>query len=216
MSRQHYIVDIESTSLTPSYADGSGVIWELGLIQYGAPDDPAFRQEHLYRMKPDPSKADPGALAVGKYYERTRDMCGTCERPACAYDLTEPPLKGDKYEWSSPRAVARLVAPMLSNVTLVAAVPSFDATKFLAAFLAHYGESREPWHFRLRDIGSMAYGFLCGKADGGSYVPRPEMDAGTDDFAEALGVDVSRIERHSALGDCRLVAACLDVITGAA
>jgi hypothetical protein len=40
------------------------------------------------------------------------------------------------------------------------------------------------------------------------------MDAGTDDFARALGVDPGQFERHSALGDCRLAGLMLDIIEG--
>ena len=29
-------------------------------------------------MKPDVAKADPGALRVGRFYERTAAMCATC------------------------------------------------------------------------------------------------------------------------------------------
>lgn len=218
MTRQAYIVDVESTSLTADYGTGKGTIWELALIQYGAPDDPTFRRERMWRMKPDPAKADPVALQVGRYYERTKDMCADCKSPSCAYDLTQPPLsKGGKPEWSSPLAVAQYVAPLLAGATLVAAVPSFDATKFLAAFLSHHGESPEPWHYRIRDIGSLAFGHLHGLRHryAGEGVPEiPPLDASTDDFARALGVDPEAFERHSALGDCRLVLAMMDVITG--
>jgi hypothetical protein len=219
MTRPIIVVDVESTSLTPSYADGSGVIWELGLIQYGSPDDPAFRRERLYRMKPDPSRSDEGALAVGKYYERTRDMCADCEHPKCAYDLTEPPFgKAGKPEWSSPSVLALDVARLLDGVTLVASAAHFDAG-YLRAYLNHYGQAAT-WHHRLRDVCSMAWAWLHGRASvfGPDSLPGkiPPFDAGTAEFAVALGVDPGQFEAHSALGDCRLNAAMLDVMTGAA
>lgn len=206
--RKQFIIDTETTSLWPDYPGGTGVIWELALI------DRADGTKRLYRMKPDLSKADPLALQVGRYYERTKDMCGDCYLPKNAYDLAKPQVKRESPEWSSPLALARGLAHWLDGATLIAAVPSFDAG-YLRAFLNHHGEAAT-WHYRLRDIGSMAWGFLNGAADGGQYTPCPDMDANTEDFAAALGVDASKFERHTALGDCELVDAMLDVIEGGA
>jgi hypothetical protein len=202
--RRQIIADCETTSLAADYASGRGVIWELALIERDT------GREHLWRMKPDLAKADPGALTVGRYYERTAGMCKICGSPDRAHDLAQvPPLRHDSPEWSSPSAVAAEVAPLLHDVTLIAANPAFDAG-FLAAFLNHYGQAAT-WNYRLRDIGSMAWAWLQG-----GHLPHhlatPAMDAGSDDFAAALGVDPAGFERHSALGDCRLVAAMLAVI----
>lgn len=66
----------------------------------------------------------------------------------------------------------------------------------------------------LRDIGSMSWAWLQA-----NHLPHhlalPGLDAGTDDLARAMGIEPDDFERHSALGDCRLVAAMLDVIEGA-
>jgi hypothetical protein len=217
--RQIVIADTETTRIEPNYRDGSGVIWELGLIEYGSVADPSHRRERLWRMKPDPSKADEGALAVGRFYERTKDMCAGCTRPERAWDLTMPPLRGDSPEWSSPEALALDVARRLDDVTLVAANPAFDAG-YLRAYLRHYGQAAT-WHYRLRDIGSMAWAWLQARArdaEAAGSMMRPNVppfDASTADFAVALGVDPGQFETHSALGDCRLNAAMLDVMTGA-
>jgi hypothetical protein len=205
--RRQLIIDAETTSLEPDYATRRGGIWELAVIERDS------GTEHLWRMLPDLTAADPAALAVGQYYERTAGMTGGV--PGGVYDLTEPGSSG----WSDPAALAAFLAPVLAGATLIAAVPSFDATKFLAAFLARYGQCREPWHYRLRDIGSMSYGYLqacirLGVEGRDGAMGRPVMDAGTDDFARALNVDPGQFDRHSALGDCRLVAAMLDVIEG--
>ena len=203
--RPQIIVDCETTSLTPDYATGAGVIWELALIERDS------GATHLWRMKPDLAAADASALAVGRFYERTADMCSRCPSPNRAYDLTRPLLSRDEPEWSSPAAVAAEVAPLLHNVTLIAANPTFDAG-FLTAFLNAHGQAAT-WHYRLRDIGSMAWGWLQVVT---SHMPDIEMDAGTDDFARALGVNLEKFDRHTALGDCRLVAAMLDVMEGGA
>ena len=68
MSRRQVILDCETTSLEPDYDGGTGTIWELACIERDT------GTSHLWRMEPDLSKADPGALRVGKFYERTRMM----------------------------------------------------------------------------------------------------------------------------------------------
>jgi hypothetical protein len=204
------IVDCETTSLTPDYATGAGVIWELAVIEH------AENRERLWRMKPDLVAADAAALSVGRYYERTAGMCSTCT-PDRAHDLARPELTLRDPEWSEPPALAAEVAPLLDGATIIAANPAFDAG-FLAAFLARYGQAAT-WHYRLRDIGSMAAGYLARGYDpehaGQEASPQiPALDASTDEHALALGIDPTGFDRHTALGDCRLVQAMLDVIGG--
>jgi hypothetical protein len=202
MSRDVVILDTETTSLKPDYVTGAGVIWELA-VQV-RPAEGASR-EHLWRMKPDLAAADPTALGVGHFYERTYEMCGQCTSTSRAYDL----IGTDDPHWSAPDALAAEVARLLDGATIIAANPTFDAG-FLTAFLNASGHAAT-WHYRLRDIGSMAYGATMQP----SFAESAQMDASTDDFARALGVDPGRFERHSALGDVRLVAAMLDRIEGA-
>ena len=199
MTRQTIIVDTETTSLMPDYETGSGVIWELAAIvrETGA--------EHVWRMSPDLSVADPGALRVGQFYKRTKGTQEACV--PVVWDLAEPGAESQTPFWSSPLLLADKVARLLDDAVIVAANPTFDAG-FLAAFLRANGQA-PTWHYRLRDIGSMAYGWLQA-ADQGKWPGT--IDASTDTFAASLGVDVDQFERHSALGDCRLVAAMLDVI----
>lgn len=209
MSRPQIIVDTETTGLDSSRHE----IWELALIKRDVDI------EHLWRMKPDLVKADSTALAVGRFYERTSKMCGKCSS-SYVHDLTRPPAGryGDP-EWSGQSALAAEVARTLDGATLIAANPTFDAG-FLAAFLNQHGQAAT-WHYRLRDIGSIAYGYLhaclaLGIEGHDAAMGVPDMDASTDDFARALGVAPDQFERHSALGDCRLVAAMLGVIEGGA
>lgn len=202
MSRPRVIADTETTSLIPDYYRGSGVIWELALVKEDG-------TEHLWRMQPDLAKADPQALTVGGYYRRTRDMCARCT-PDRAHDLTVPRPRSADPEWSLPSAVAAGAARLLDGAVLIGANPAFDAM-FLTAFLREHGQA-PTWHYALRDIQSMAYGFLRGANDG----PLPAVDAHTDEFARALGVDPEKFDRHSALGDCLLVAAMLAKIEGGA
>lgn len=206
MTRRTLIIDTETTGLDAHRHE----IWELAVVEYGT------AAAHLWRMKPDLTQAEPQALSVGRYYERTADMCPMC-RPERVHDLT---LGGsDKPEWSGPEALAAHVAQMLDGATIVAANPTFDAG-FLSVFLSTHGQAAT-WHYRLRDIGSMAWGWLCGRntheyASVTGRFDLPPLDAGTDDLARLLGIDLTQFDRHSALGDCRLVEAMLKVIEGGA
>jgi hypothetical protein len=212
------IVDCETTSLTPDYEGGSGVIWELGMIRRDT------GQEWLYRVGPVEALADPEALRVGRFEERTAGMRHptpgeVAARRAVMYTWETAPrniwnlTRGGKYLWSDPSDLAAHLAGFLHDVILLAANPVFDAG-FLSALLQHDGQDPQPWHYRLRDIGSMAYGYLRSSDNPGFTVP--PIDAGTDDLAIALGVDPDAFVRHTALGDCKLLAAMLDVIEGGA
>lgn len=203
--RRQIIVDVESTSLVPDYETGSGVIWELSAMKRGA------GRQHLWRVKPNLARADPAALRVGQFYERTDGMLSFTVEPN-TWDLAHPASRGQTPYWSSPALLAAIVAPMLDDAVLIAANPTFDAG-FIAAFLRYYGQA-PTWHYRLRDIGSMAYGYLCSSDNPGFAVP--PIDASTDEFAVALGVDPGGFQRHTALGDCLMAAAMLDVIEGGA
>jgi hypothetical protein len=200
--RRRMIVDCESSSLTPDYHTGSGVIWELALA------DPDSGERHLWRVKPDASKASPEALQVGRFYERTRLMT---ERDKSVHDLAGRTRPGGC--WSHPPLLAAQVARLLDGTTMIAANPAFDAG-FIAAFLRCHGQA-PTWSYRLRDFGSMAYGHLCAQREAGTYFGDiPPMDSSTDEFAAALGVSPSLYERHTAMGDCELVVAGLAVIEG--
>lgn len=227
MTRRQIIIDSETTSLAPDYATGSGVIWELAVHER------ASGAERLWRMElPDAAQAMSDvspiaeALAVGRFRERTEGMRdATRDEILARYGGTRP-LPGDITDvwdltcerngpfWSDPADLAGVVADLLRDVTLIGAVPSFDAG-FLSAFLAHYGQPSRPWHYRLRDIGSMAWAWLQAHHLP-HHLPVPPMDAGTDDMAHALGIDPEDFERHTALGDCRLIAAMLSVMEGGA
>jgi hypothetical protein len=198
VSRRAFIVDTETTSLAPDYDGGTGVIWELAAVERGT------GKQWLWRMEPDLAKADPGALRVNRYYERTRLMKHVDGR---VHDLAGRAMTRSA-PWTDPKALAPVIARLLDDATVICAVPTFDGP-FLASFLRAYGHA-PTWHYRMRDFGSMAWGWLEGRP-GTENLP---LDAGTDDFARALGVDPDQFDRHSALGDCLLLNACIDVMEG--
>jgi DNA polymerase III epsilon subunit-like protein len=203
MTRRVVVVDCETTGLDADRHE----IWELAAVELR----PEGRAEHLWRMEPV-RQMDGAALAVGRYEERTSQMRAHPEFPLGLHDLPGPgPF------WSGPRAVAHALTVVLADATLVAAVPGFDE-RFMTALLRRYGITWQPWHYRVRDVQSMALGYLWGLAQAGHYYPSdlPGLDASTDTLAAALGLDPVRYNRHTALGDCRLEADMFDLITGQA
>ena len=199
MSRKQMIVDCETTGLHPELGH---VAWEWAVIERDTGNS------HVYRVQPNGvelGRADPAALEIGGYRERTSGMQG---RDDCA--LADLAGGGDVPSWSCRTCLASHLAGLLKDATIIGAVPGFDE-RMLTALLTSYGMRPPwPWHYRVRDIGSMAYGYLSACLALGV----PDMGASTDDFARALGVDPGQFERHSALGDCRLVGLMLDIIEG--
>lgn len=196
------LVDTESTGLDPELHE----MWEFGAIEYSA----GGRPEHQYIVPPrNLAGGDGQGVAVGGFYERTAGL-GAGNHGEC-FNLAG----AQEQRWSDPGAAALAIARLLSRSTVMCAVPTHDVP-FLKAFLRANGHIGA-WHFRVRDFGSVARGYLLGRASAlGPEAVLPGMDASTDVFAEALGVDPGQFGRHEALGDCRLLAACLDVMTGTA
>lgn len=119
----------------------------------------------------DRAKIDPAAAEINGYYRR---------------DL------GDAAKWATDHEIATLRVA-LDGSTLVGANPSFDA-----GFLAHDWFPDRPWHYRLLDIGSMAYGVLR----------TPDMP-GMKDVRDALTTAGRTIPYpdHTAAGDVRALVA---------
>jgi DNA polymerase III epsilon subunit-like protein len=194
--RRVIVVDTETTGLDAEIHE----IWEVGAIEIRA----GGNVEHLWRIEPI-RQLDAEALQVNGYHQRTARM---------RYDDRDPlGLHGMPY-WSGARGVADALADLLEDATIVAAVPGFDE-RFMAALMRQHGISKPPWHYRVRDIQSMAHGYLAGLVRAGvlAYSQLPPLDAGTDDLAVCLGLDPADYDRHSALGDCRLEAEMLELIT---
>ena len=167
-------VDCETTGLDPDRHE----IWELALIV----DD----EEHVWTVDVDLSKADPGALRVGRYYERLR------ERKALA---------------SAPFEVATQVWYLTSNRTLVGINPAFDAA-FLTRFLHRHG-CVPKWHYHVIDVKALAKGWLLGRHP---KVPGMNPPWSTDDLARGLHLSPEGFDRHTALGDARLAKAMYEAV----
>jgi DNA polymerase III epsilon subunit-like protein len=170
-------VDCETTGVDPSLGHE---IWEIGLILRHDGGD----TEHQWFLKPDLTAADPAALPVGRYYERT---------PAT---------------WSDPAAVAPVLARLLDRAELVGSSVWFDAG-FLRAFLRANGECGT-WSRHLVDVRQRAIGYLLGK---GAAARWDEWDVDswkTQDIFTRLGVDLGQFSAHEALEDARIARAVYD------
>jgi len=201
VSRPIVLADTETTAPVP------GELWEIGVLEYGLPGDSSARVKYLYRVDPDRARADGGAMGVNGFYERTATMVEPLLSLPAARNLAGLDANAVHF-WSDPAALALVLARLLAGKTLITSVLTFDVP-FLSGFLAANGQVPGIWHFRTRDICSIAHGYLRGLGK-----PVPGLDAGTAEYAEALGVDPCMFRLHSALGDVLMMAAMLSVIDG--
>jgi hypothetical protein len=147
--------------------------------------DGEMEDEQIWQLPVSLVASDPESLRISGFYERYR-----LERVAAwASFITEFTRLAEGTHW-------------------IGNVPSFDEER-VAALFRRYGwgqEKRLPWHYHLIDIESMIVGALLQR---GAEVALPWS---SDDLSEAIGVDPSAFERHTALGDVRWVMAQWDAL----
>lgn len=181
-------VDVETTGLVP----GVHHVWEVAAVEDTG-------REHVWLIDDvNVKSADPGALQVGRFYDR--------------WAMSVP---RDRH---AGHAVAAQLATLTAGAHLVAVNPAFDAAHLDKLLRAH---NRAPaWHYHLVDVGAMAYGWLHGNK--AVYEHWESVDPGVPDFerrlplglpwrsdelSRACGVQPpSEEERHTALGDARWAA----------
>jgi DNA polymerase III epsilon subunit-like protein len=168
-------LDTETTGLDPDRHE----IWELAFIL-------GIGQEYEFRFRPDLAVADPMALRIGRFYERSPRS-------------SDPFTKDERGYWSDPRQAASTVAQRLDGQHLVGAAPSFDAA-FLGPWLRRHGQAAT-WHYHLVDVEALA----AGKLGWG-----PPWNS--DELSKAIGVDPSLFDRHTALGDARWAKAVYEAV----
>lgn len=205
-------VDAETTGLEP----GRHHVWELACIlrERGRKD-----RELCWRIRPDLRTADPNALRVGRYYERMGELAA--DYVGAAFRDVDSRSTSNADPWPcGAHSVAKSLASLLDGAHLVACNPAFDAG-FLAAFLRAHGQA-PGWHYRLKDIGSLAQGYQHGRVRE-LLSADPELDVTdllpaapwhSDELSRMIGVDPDGFDRHTALGDARWVRAQWDAITG--
>lgn len=183
-------VDVETTGLNPYQHE----VWEIAVIErriihHAEQPDQLVDTEHLFYLRPDLSKADPAALTIGRFYERTTHLEDAFQRPYAHGVKT----------WDQPSAVARHLARLFDGKHLVGAVPSFDAM-FLARLLFKQGQMAT-WHYHLIDVQALAVGYLAGLAHAQELLPPVVPPYSGEDLGRRLGVTVDPAARHTAMGD---------------
>lgn len=187
-------LDLETTGTDPARHH----LWEVAVILRPDADvGQGWDVEYCWQVCPDLSTADPMALKVGRYYERSTFEGGPVGE---VHRLKHPDLERPGTDASEPPDVLELAAELawlLNGAVLAAANVGFDAA-FLDRFLRANGQAPS-WDYHLLEIESYAAGALAA-------TPPWKLDK----LATALGVDLPA-ERHTALADARLVRDVLDV-----
>lgn len=195
-------LDTETTGLNWQACE----IWEIGAIvrKPGEPD-----VEYAWQLRPTLVGAEPTGLRIGRYYERS--MIAKME-PGTAWKLVDPneydvPNSGyrpdDIARWTREAEVAANLAKMLDGAFLVGAVPWFDE-RFLQLWLARNGQAATN-HYHLVDVETLAAGDK-------KLTPPWSFDS----ILAAYGLTYDEADRHTALGDARMVRDLYDAILGAA
>ncbi|MEU0427880.1 hypothetical protein ABZ235_30600 [Streptomyces canus] len=126
--------DCESTGLDPFLHDP----WEIAVILRHDGQD----HEHVVRIEPDLTNADPEALRLNRYEERT---------------------SAPDWVWDDRESAARTLYDLLDGAVLIGSNPAFDAEMIGSNLLARYFAER-PWHYRTIDVVTLAAGSLYGRA----------------------------------------------------
>lgn len=188
-------VDTETTGLDPFLHDP----WEIAVVLRVDGHD----EEHVYRVEPDLTNADPEALRINRFHERTSDPT---------------------WKWDERETAARRLHALLDGAVLIGSNPSFDAEMIGNVLGRYFGQPR-PWHYRSIDVVTLAAGSLYGRA---AERTRQDCDATWySKVARAVGWpwkshNVSlhvQIEppapevRHTALADARWTRDMFDAVT---
>ena len=186
--------DTETTALDRDILQ----VWEVALITEA-------EGEQVWHLPVDLSRADPKSLEMNGFTERYNDWDTPAnERPFMLWEF------------------AREFALYTRGLTLVGANPAFDE-RALWKLLRDNGEC-PLWHYRTICVETLAAGYLRAKYKG--YEDSPNEEAREKalacttipwkhaDLVRALDLNPDDFDRHSALGDARLVKAVWQKVMG--
>lgn len=183
-------VDTETTGLDPDRHE----IWEVALILRA---EDGAESEHWWRLPVDLGCADPMALKISGYFERSGSL--TLAQPA---------------------SFAAEFADLTRGAHLVGAVVSFDEER-LRRLLRRHGQC-PMWHYHIIDVEAMAVGYLGGyrasvRDERGGVSSAASLPWKSEDLSRACGVEPpSEYDRHTARGDARWARDLYDACAGAA
>lgn len=183
-------LDTETTSLRHDRR-----AWEIGLIIRD--EDASSDNEYTWYIAAadlDLGNADLMSLKIGRYFERHPDAL----RAAGQSPHGDP--EDDTYRSYPEHMVLRdLEGTFLRGATIVGAVPWFD-TDVLGQRMRAHGICPS-WHYHLVDVETLAAGALG--------QPPPW---GFDDLLATYGLSYDEADRHTALGDARMVRDLYDAV----
>lgn len=212
-------VDTETTDVGPRRLP-----WEMAIIRRN-PD--GARGELRVFIEIDLSDANPIALSVGRFHERHplgQWIADSSSWPDIT-DMQLPPggQPGRVYHYVTQAIAAALWCKWTHGAHVIGAVPSFD-TEVMGAVARRHGLTPSH-HYHLCDVENLAAGYLMGRLRG--CVERGSTEAevervktlctppwSSDDLLAEVGVTTPEDERHTALGDARMVEQVWDVIMG--
>lgn len=223
-------LDTETTSLRPDRW-----AWEVAMIRR---DDDGERECRFFVALVDIGlqDADPFSLSVGRFWERhphAQRLAGGGGPFAWQNGDSMWSLSGGRTAWEVPDGAvvdaadaAAIVAAWTHRAHLVGAVPAFDAD--VLSKLLRDNWLTPSWNYHLIDVEALAVGWLARKfeADAQSkaipsgtaaQMRRTEFEPpwSSEMLSAELGVEpASEAERHTALGDARLVQRIYDRVMG--
>lgn len=178
MARLSY-VDTETISLEP----GPDVIYEVGLIVREGGED----RSHHWWLPVDLGRADPQSLDIGRFHDRHPwgdwNMKVSMDREI---EFGKATLLSD------PVAFCLEFSRLTAGTHLVGAVVSFDEERLRLMLRAHGATPR--WHYHLVDVEALI---------AGRFRMKPPWDS--NELSRKCGIDPSKYDRHTALGDAEWV-----------
>ncbi|TDD36106.1 hypothetical protein E1286_38735 [Nonomuraea terrae] len=219
---KYVYLDTEETHLDTEF----GHLWEAAFIVRDTDFLDGGDLEFWWQVRPDLTTADPKALQISKYYDRSlvsHLQVGLGVQLTCGTEFDDTP-EGTVTKNVTAADIALQMAYHLDGATIVANNPRHDRD-FLRAFLHANGQAFTASH-RMDDVRAMMKGYVYGRlaAAGGkvdeaftgeaAHHVRDWLEGATDVLAwEIVGVHQDPATKHTALGDARCVRDVADGIT---
>lgn len=164
-------------------------VWEVGAILR---EDDKEDVEYHWFLHVSLTRADPIALDIGRFWER---------HPSALAKTGQKELKETALQVDNESAFAHEFFKLSYKAHIVGAVPDFDCYR-IAPILRRNG-CLPMWHYHLVCCENLAAGHL-----------RMQPPWKSDEIFGKLGIDKEKYERHTALGDARMVRDVYDLVMG--